>query len=527
VKRDTWIVILFVGLFAIFRGLNLVPVTDEFWGFGGFFHLLRWVTGADDEAFSTYLTAAWSYADGNPANLYVYHWYHVRFAWGFVYPLLSTLYAACAEGLRWLLGNHTDYVEILVRAGNAALVAHWLAIVALVSWGILQFRDAAIRAKVALAATVIVLFDYLIHNNYATLFHGHPVLGYLHEGFVYAMTLWSPRSAVSVLLGLYLAARILEVPGRRQWLIPLALCFHLPSATMSCLILLGAEAVLCAVRRKATPDLVMLAVGGLGGLLATASVGFTGFPASTRGLLPAWDVFQIVIRHAMAHPAPNLLMPLVACGVFLLGGIRLARVAHRTGEAIMLLVLSAALALLWLQLATGWAIVAKLITWHDNPSVHSLLYAFSYASSTVALGVSLWLFVRGGEWLARAVAHRISPLHATAVVALAILVPVFLVGAVTSPASPKRVAVWPQGPVGEAFRQIWKPERWRQTAHAHASQEKISIPQLPFSDRRLLIGKDYVVNSLVYLRALHQWAVWGPVEGKPEIVPELFLAGAR
>ena len=108
-------------------------------------------------------------------------------------------------------------------------------------------------------------------------------------------------------------------------------------------------------------------------------------------------------------------------------------------------------------------------------------------------------------------AGRIGPSAATALVASVGLLAVFVVGVTTSSAVGSRLAVLPRGPIGEPFRQIWEPHRWEQTYRAFATQEP-SIPFLSFSDRRFIVGKDWICNAIVYLRGLHQWIVLGPTE---------------
>ena len=512
--------ILFVVLFALLSGVMLDAVGNNATiCFSGFFHLLRWVGGAEPQSFSTYLTTAWSYSNGgDPSNLIQYQMYHVRFAWGFVYPLLSTLYAAFAEGCRWILGDGASYVEILVRAGSLALVVHWAVVVAVVGWAIVEFRDPHLRAKVAVAAIVAVLFDYLVHNHWAT-FNGHRLFVWVHGGFGYAMTLAASRGAVSIILGLYLAARALEAQGGRVRLIPVAFLFHLPVATTVCGLLLAAEAIVCVVRRKTTRDLLVLAVCVIAGCLASATVGFTGHPEPTTGILPAGPVLRTVLWNVIAHPVGDYFILLGVGAVCLLGGIVVARHQRDAGVATVLLVMAVAVGFLFVQFATGQAIVDRLLTWHDNPSVHSLLYLHTYASSAVALGISLWFMVRAGELVSRRLAGRVSVYGATAWVASIMLLTVFTAVAKTSRVPLHQVSILPQRPVGEPFLQIWRPDRWRNWTHqAFASQEPASL-RLAFSDRRFVVGKDWIFNAIVYLRNLHQSVVWGPVKEVQIVIP--------
>lgn len=517
---------LLIVVFAGLTVLKLMPVAgDQIVAFSGFFHLLRRITSADHEPFSAYLDAAWAAHGADSANPSLYHTYHVRFAWGFVYPLLTTLYAGFADGLRQVLPKDVNYLEILVRAGSSAMVGYWLGLVSVVAWAIFRFQDAAVRAKVAVAAICAVVFDYVVDNNFPV-FNGHRLARYVHDGQLYAMTISTGRGAVSVLYGLYVAARALEVRGGRRWLIPMAFIFHLPLATTLSLVLLAAEAVLCAVRRQRTPDLLVLAVCSVAGLLATATMSFTGYPDSTAGVLPGGQVLKVVVWHAIAHPVPKEFLVLAIGGLCLVGGVWCARVPGRSGLATALVVFAAMSGLGLIQFATGQAIVDHLLTWHDNPSVHSLLYLFDYASSTALLGVSLWLLVRGGEWVARRLAGRLNPHQAVALIATVVYVTVSTVMVTTSRTRGVPLQLWPRGPVGEVFIQIWKPERWYQTAYPSLvrryDQSAVADPVLPhlaFSDRRFLLGKDWIFTVLVYLRNLHQWAVWGPIPGRPEIVP--------
>lgn len=519
--------ILFAVLFACLTMVKLGPVGNQIFGFSGFFHLLRWLRGVDHEPLSTYLDAVWSSTGYDSTDWYAYHIYHLRFSWGLVYPLIATLYAAFAEGFRQALPPDANYVEILVRAGSAALVAHWCVVVSVVTWAIFRFQEATVRAKVAVAAAIAVLFDYFAHNNFP-LFNAHHYLRYFHDGQIYAMTIWAPRGAVSVLCGLYVAARALDARGGRIWLIPMAFVFHLPFATTMCLALLVAEAIVCAVRRQRTPDLVVLAACSVVGLLASGSVSFTGYPESAHGVLPAWQVLKVVVWHALSRPVPKEFLLLATGGLCLVGGVRFARVPGRSGVASALAVLGVMVGLLLIQFATGQAVVDHLLTWHDNPSVHSLLYLFDYSSSPALLGVSLWLLVRGGEWLARRLRGLLSSAQATAAIAVAAYVTISAVAVTTSQAAGSPLHFRPQGPVGEVFVHIWNPEQWYRTdAYARMAPHEPAPPHLAFSDRRFIIEKDWIFNAIVYLRSLHQWAVWGPTTPPPEILHRDALASSN
>jgi len=516
--RTNALPILFAVLFACLTVVKLGPVGNQIFGFSGFFHLLRWLRGVDHAPLSTYLDAVWSSSGYDSTDWFAYHIYHLRFSWGLVYPLIATLYAAFAEGFRQVLPKDVNYVEILVRAGSAALVVHWCVVVSVVTWAIFRFQDATVRAKVAVAATIAVLFDYFAHNN-LPLFNAHRYLRYFHDGQVYAMTIGAPRGAVSVLYGLYVAARALEARGERIWLIPMAFAFHLPLATTVCLALLVAEAILCAVRRQRTPDLMVLAACSAVGLLASGTVSFTGYPKAVNGVLPAWQVMNVVVWHALSRPVPKEFLLLAAGGICLVGGVGFARVPGRSGVATALVVLGVMVGLLLIQFATGQAVVDHLLTWHDNPSVHSLLYLFDYSSSSALLGVSLWLLVRGGEWLARRSRGLLGSYQATAAIAMAAYVTISAVIVTTSRAAGSPLHFRPQGPVGEVFVHVWKPAQWyRTTTYARMAPHDPVPPYLAFSDRRFIIEKDWTFNAIVYLRSLHQWAVLGPTTGPPEIL---------
>ena len=507
------ITILFLVVFAALTGLMLVPVHDDsIVSFGGFFHLCRRLTGADPKSFFQYLSDSYTYSSRfTPMDPNNYHAGHVRYSWGFVYPLLAVLYAVFAEGFRRLLPPAITYVELLVRAGNAAMVAHWIILVGVVAWALRRFHDPSLRAKVAAAATVAVIFDYFVQNNWVV-FNGHHLFGYLHDGSGFALTMTASRGAVAAILGLYLAARALHADGGRRWLVPTALLFHLAVATEVCAALLAAEVIRCAVRRKATPDLPVLAVSTALGFLVMATVGSTGYPDAAAGALPAGRILRLVAFNAVTHPAPASVLIALVSACCLAGGIVTARRRTSSGLDAVLLVSSVMAGLLLVKLSTGQAIMAHLVTWHDNPSVHSLLYVFTYSSSAVAFGISLWLFVRLGTFLAGRTRGRLGAAQSTALAAAAGLLIVGGAVVATSPTRTFPLAVRPQRAIGEPFLQIIHPERWYLATYAKWSSHDPSVPELPFADRRLWIGKDWVFNAIVYLRGLHQWVVLGPTE---------------
>lgn len=502
-------------LFAFFRALGLSPIGDEFWAFGGVFHLLRWLVGISHEPLSDYLTRAWAYAHGESTNPHIYHWYHVKFAWGLVYPLLAAWYSLLAEAGRWWLGRSVDYLRLFVVAGNLALLFHWASVVAATAWAFTRIRDALLRTELASVALAVLLFDYAVQANYGALFHGHRLFGYLHEGFLYALTLWSPRSVVSLILGLFLALRLL-LPARRPLaLIPLAFLFHVPSATITCVLLGAAEALWCVGHRRATREFVMLVACGLAGLGLSATVGFTGHPGADRGVLPAVSVFGMVAQ-ALWPPTPKALMLLV--GIVVLTGLSLRAASTQQESAALALGAGAASAgLLLVQVATGYAVAAGQLTWHDNPSVHSLLYVFSYSSSTVLLGVTGWGCVRAGRWLALVTGQRVARALAPACVASPLLALVFVLGLLTAGRPVEALGLRPPGNLTELLRQIRDPQRWQARYQAFGLPGE-SLPVLPFDDRRLLLRKNYMFNSLVYLRAIHQSVVLGEAASAPIVV---------
>ena len=310
---------LFLATFLLLTGIRLGPMADDaLISFGGFYHLLRWWRGANPQPWFEYLRATWSYA-GEPGNLPLYHVYHVRFAWGFVYPLLATLYAATAEVFRRFLPPETNYVDLLVRAGSVACVLHWAITVGVVGWVVFRIREARLRNQMAVAASLAVVFDYFVMNHWAV-FNGHRLFVHLHDGLVYALTTNVPRSSTLTLLGLYLALRLLEAPGGRVWLIPVSLLFHLPVATTVCLSLSVAEAVACIIQRRPTRDLIILIGCAAAGLMVSSTVGFTGYPARAEGVLPAWNVIRVVIGHALTYPVWREGIVAGLAGGALLGG---------------------------------------------------------------------------------------------------------------------------------------------------------------------------------------------------------------
>ena len=524
----TAISFLFIALFALLTGLMLAPLDSDPTGFSGMFFLLRRLGGAGPEPFSTYWAAAWSYSSGGDTTcLPCAHSYHVKFSWGFVYPIMATAYAVIAETLRRWLPSHVNYLEIFVRAGSGALVCQWGAAVAAVAWALFRFRDSTLRAKVAVAAILTALFDYLVQNNVA-IFNGHRFARYLHDGLIYAMTLPAPRGTVSALLGFYLAARLLKADGGRPWVIPLSLAFHLPVASMVCAVFLGAEALACAARRKLTGDLVMLGACTVFGLVATSAVGFTGYPTAQAGVLPAGAVLMTVARHALAHPEPVWYLPAAAAAACLAAGLLAARRPQWEAAGQALLVLSGLAVMGVVQFATGQAVMARLLTWHDNPSVHSLLYGFVYVSSAGLLGISLWLIVRGGELVSSWVAAGGGECRATAAVALLALLACFAGVCITSRTSAS-IRLRPKGPAGDVFVHVWKPERWFKTVYAPYAAafapHALSPAVLTFADRTFWLGKDWFFNASVSLRSFHQWVALGPIAGAPKFVP--YPAGSR
>lgn len=513
--------ILFLALFALFTGVTLPPLDHDPTGLSGMFFLLRRLSGAGLEPFSTYWAAAWSYSSsGDPTCLPCAHSYYVKFSWGFVYPILATAYAVIAETLRRILPADTNYLEIIVRAGSGALICQWMAAVAAVSWAVSRFRDPLLRVNVAAAGSVMALGDYVVQNN-LTVFNGHRFLRHLHDGFIYAMTLPAARGTVSVLLGFYLAARLLKAEGGRRWLIPLSMVFHLPVATMGAALLLGAEVLACAAQRRWTGDLRMLGACTGVGLLATNTIGSAGYPAANAGVLPG-AVLWTVVQHALAHPAPLWVLPAAAAALCLAVG--LGVVGRPQGEAggQALLVMSGLALLGAVQCATGQAVNAGLLAWHNNPSVHSLLYVFAYSSSAVLLGVSMWLFVRGGEWVSRRVKGQAPACLATAVVASVAWLMLFAGVRMTS-SSVVSLQLLPRRPIGEVWLHLAKPADWFKTVYApYASAyatDMLSPPSLTFSDRRFWLGKGWWFNAGVSLRSFHQWVVLGPLVGAPELVP--------
>ena len=514
------ITLLFLIVFVGLTGLMLVPVHDDsIVSFGGFFHLCRRLAGADPKLFFQYLSDSYSYASRfTPVDPGNYHAGHVRYSWGFVYPLLATLYAVFAEGFRRLLPPTITYLELLVRAGNAAMVAHWMILIGVIAWALRQFHDPLLRASVAGAATAAVIFDYFVQNNWVV-FNGHHLFGYLHDGSGFALTVAASRGAVAAILGLYLAARALHAEGGRCRLIPPAFFFHLAVAIEACAVLTVAEAVGCAVRRKMTPDLRMLGASTVVGLIVMGTVGSTGYPDAAAGVLPAEPILRLVFVNAVTHPAPVSMLLVLMSACCLAGGLIAARRRTASGLDTVLLVSSVMAGLLLVKLSTGQAIMAHLVTWYDNPSVHSLLYLFTYSSSAVAFGISLWLFVRLGTFLAGRTAGRLDTVQATALAASVGLLIVWVGVAATSPTRTFPLAVRPQRAIGEPFLEIVHPERWYRATYAKWATHDPSVPNLPFADRQFWIGKDWVFNAVVYLRSLHQWVVLGPTELHTAVFP--------
>ena len=227
-----------------------------------------------------------------------------------------------------------------------------------------------------MAATLAAIFDYVVQNNVA-IFNGHRFVRYLHDGLVYAMTLPAPRGTVSALLGFYLAARLLKAQGRRQWLIPLSLAFHLPVATMVCVVLLGAEALACALRCTLTSDLLVLGACTFLGLLATSTVGFTGYPTAHAGVLPAGEVLLTVVRHALAHPTPVWCLSAGAAVACLAAGLLVAGRPQWEAIGQALLVLSGLAVVCVMQFATGQAVYAPYAAIYAPHARSSAVLTFS------------------------------------------------------------------------------------------------------------------------------------------------------
>jgi hypothetical protein len=483
------VVFLSLAIIAVLTGLKLVPADDDALHiFPGAFHFLRWVKGEGPEGFSRYVEAACEGDETCGAN---YHAYHVRFAVGFAYPLRASLYAGFAEIWRRFLPPDTPYAEIFIRAGNAAIVAHWLLLLGAVGWALSRIRDQGLRGRVAAALAVMTVFDYLVYNNW-DVFSRHRLFTLLHDGSGYALTIGASRSAVAWLLGLYLGFRLLEIQGRLA-LVPLSLAFHLAVSTVMCGALFLAEAIVCALRRTVTRDVYVLGVVAAAGLAMMGAFGSSGYFQQPHGFMPSGVVLGIVVRDAVTRPGA---VPMLAAAMSVVcAGLGTWAALRRSGWNMAMALWLAGImgGLFALEFSAGRAISVGLLRWDDNPAVHSVIYIFRYAVSPALVGVSLWTFSR----------HR-------AAVPAAVLAAVFVVVWSTSPV--RSMVAWrPSGPVGEPFAQIWRTDRWYRTYYHHAppGAPAPDDPHLTFADRTLWVGQGWWFNALIHLRALHQWAATG------------------
>ncbi len=143
-----------MAVFLILTFLTLITMNDDsFHIFPGVFHLVRWARGIDAGPFTTYLQAACR-ADQQCAEQT--HAYFVRTAVGFAYPLLAVLYAGIAELMRSLLPSDVTYAELLVRAGNLTMIAHWVILMGLLAVTLWKGVDKHLRPNVAAAAFAIL-----------------------------------------------------------------------------------------------------------------------------------------------------------------------------------------------------------------------------------------------------------------------------------------------------------------------------------------------------------------------------------
>jgi hypothetical protein len=499
---------LFISLFAILSFLMLRPVHDDHLHiFPGFFHLMLRLERVDPQPLANYL-AATCVADTSCSDHD--HGYPVRFVLGLAYPVMATLYAGCAEAFRRLLGDGVPYVEILIRAGSAVSILHWLLVVFFVRWALWRFRDPALRAKVATAALVAVCFDYFVNAN-RELFTGHALFNHLNNGYGYAMTLWPSRAAVALLMGFYVAARLLGGSRSRLWLVPIALCFHLGVATMTSVALFVAEITLCIVRRRFTKDLLVLGLCSVVGVVAAKTVGMSGYVGLVPPALPIPQILHLVWSHAATYPLPKYFVLLTLGGLSSVLGIALARRWGREDAAVAGLIAAAMVGMLLVQTATVQAAAAGLFNWHTDPIVHMLMWMHVYASSAVALGLSLWAFVRGGEWLARRVRGVMGPYGATAFVASVTLLSV--VGGVAVSSRTRDAHVYtlrPPYPVAEPIRQLIHPNRSVLYSSFVLGSPTLGEAAWGFSDRILRPTASWYFNVVTHLRGLHQLAVLGP-----------------
>ena len=73
---------------------------------------------------------------------------------------------------------------------------------------------------------------------------------------------------------------------------------------------------------------------------------------------------------------------------------------------------------------------------------------------------------------------------------------------------------------GEPLLQLLKPSLSPYYAAGPLEGPGLNDPRLNFNDRTFWVTRSWWFNTIIHLRALHQWAVWGPIEpGKIVMAP--------